>query len=150
MTQPHEPFRLDPQGPVHAYKTYALSSPLTSHTRVATCEEVDCLNYANGWKTVLDVSTGHGQEASRYIAHHSGRRYRAVQQGDTITFYFPPGQQCFTEHRLPLHREPLYVVRGGDWRGNPTGERMKHVRAADWVEDFALHQQRVADQHEKG
>jgi hypothetical protein len=42
------------------------------------------------------------------------------------------------------------VVRGGDWRGNPTGYRRQHVNGEDWRDDFGEHQQNVADRIERG
>ena len=66
-------------------------------------------------------------------------------------FTFEAGQTCFVEHRVPLEREPLYVVRDGDWRGNPRGTAPRiHTRPDDWVDDFAEHQQRLADRFEQG
>jgi hypothetical protein len=41
-------------------------------------------------------------------------------------------------------------VRDGDFRGNPTGRRRMHASGADWVEDFAEHQAKLADQQQKG
>jgi hypothetical protein len=150
-------FRLDPVLPAHAYKTYAITRPAASHYRPATCAEVDCAHYRDGWVTRIDTSTPLGAAQARYILDRSGRRYTltsgASPDGDEfalVIFTFPPGQPCFTAHRVPLERDPLFVVRGGDWRGNPMRERRQHVRASEWAEDFAEHQQALADQINKG
>jgi hypothetical protein len=45
---------------------------------------------------------------------------------------------------VPLERPELYVVRGGDWRGNPRGEVRRHSGPDSWVNDFAEHQDRIA------
>ena len=60
----------------------------------------------------------------------------------TTVFVFDAGQPCFQagQHRAPLEREPLYVVRGGDSRGNPTRFRRVHASADSWVDDFATNQ----------
>jgi hypothetical protein len=139
--------------PTSAYKTYALRLPKTTHYRKATCQEVECDAYAYGWVTRVDVTTDLGQRQARYIVDKSGRKCTEITSiTDAVIreFTFPPGQQCFADHQVPLEREPLYIVRGGDWRGNPRGEVHTHVRAADWIEDFAIHQQNIVDEIERG
>lgn len=141
-------FRPDPKLPVTAMKTYSVRMPVASHFRKATCAEVDCPAYLNGWRTVLTD----GQVDMIDALRASGRQFREDVDGQVHTFWFEPGTPCFraTEHRLSLERDPILTVRAGDWRGNPSGWVQRHTRAEDWVEDFALHQQRVADQAEKG
>jgi len=148
-----QPFRITPGLPVHAFKTYALSAPLSTHYRPARCEEVNCPNHAAGWRTVVDTLQPLGVTQAKYIMERAGRKYTMTgpaSPGATLTFTFPPGQQCFASHTVPLEREPIYVVRDGDWRGNPTGRRMTHVRAADWVDDFASHQAELIKEIERG
>ena len=146
-----EPFRIEPKMPAHAYKTYAISSPITSHTRPARCEEVNCPNYINGWRTVVATQTDLGVQQAKYIEDQSGRHYTKEMAPLFQTIYtFPAGQQCFAQHRVPLHREPLYVVRDGDHRGNPTGVRRVHAKPEHWVEDFASHQAELSNEIEKG
>ena len=48
--------RIQPQGRVVDYKTYQITQPKTAHTRLGSCEAADCENYANGWRTVIDVT----------------------------------------------------------------------------------------------
>lgn len=139
--------------PVSAYKQYSLHSPET-HWRVGRCEEVVCEAYQNGWITKLDVGTELGQKQYAYITNHSGRRYteRAYNyEGPSIVeFHFEAGQQCFAQHRVPLERDPILVVRDGDFRGNPTGRRHVHSRVDDWVDDFANHQIIIAERFNRG
>jgi len=149
-----EPFRIAPKMPPSAYKTYALRMPPATHFRKATCQEVDCRAYVNGWVTHIDVSTELGQRQARYIVDKSGRTYTTNGTPDStdtrVTFTFPPGQQCFADHQVPLEREPFYIVRDGDWRGNPTGRKMRHANAQDWIDDFGEHQQNIAESKERG
>jgi hypothetical protein len=112
--------------PVQTMRTFQLDQPLHTHFRRATCQEVECQAYAYGWKMGFDLSDPDKRSAARRIRDHSGRTYTHVIVGNTITFTFAAGQQCFAKHRVPLEREPLMIVRRGDWRGNPTGERMQH------------------------
>jgi hypothetical protein len=142
-----QPFRLDPAGPVGAYKTYAVTSP-TDTTVVAACEHVDCAARRHGWRSLIDETIDLGRRQAAYIRGPARRTYtERPGPGGLTEFLFEPGQRCFAEHRT---RPEIYVVRGGDWRGNPTGEIRQHVRAADWVDDFGEHQQRLADQIERG
>lgn len=143
----HEPFRLPPAAPVGAYQTYSITSP-TDATVKAACEQVGCEAWLHGWESTIDESTELGQRQAAYIRQQSGRTFKEQRTDAGLTvFRFDSRQRCFAEHRT---RPELYVVRDGDWRGNPTGRRRQHASAADWVEDFGEHQQRIADQVEKG
>lgn len=144
-------FRVEPNGRPEDYKTYSLKRPIKTHWREATCQEVDCPNYVNGWRQVIDVSTDLGRRQARYIRDHSGRKYVVVSQVELIiTLEFPAGQRCFSEHRKPLEREPLFFVKGGDYRGNPRNIPTVQRKAADWVDDFGSHQIRLTEQLKKG
>lgn len=144
--------RIAPNLPVGAVKTYGIRAPLQTHWRPATCAEVECLAYQRGWRTTVDVRSELGARQAYYIRMHSGRSFEVseVNELGMVTFTFPAGQKCFQEHRVPLERPQIFVVRGGDWRGNPRGEFRRHVRAADWVDDFAEHQDKLADRFTQG
>ena len=93
------------------------------------------------------------QRQAWYIRNQSGRRFtedRDQAPGLTV-FVFEAGQTCFDagRHQTRLERPELYIVRGGDWRGH-TGNERKHTRPEHWVEDFAEHQQQLADRIKKG
>lgn len=145
-------FHIDPVGPVEAYKTFSLLLPAKTHYRKATCSEVGCGAHVNGWITRIDSASELGRKQLNYIRLHSGRTFYDVTTVDSsmVELTFPPGQSCFGSHNVPLEREPIPIVRDGDWRGNPTGRRRQHVRVADWIEDFGEHQQAIADEIEKG
>ena len=150
MTQP---FRMQPALPVDHMKTYAISAPPQTHTRVATCEEVECEHQARGWTTTVDVSTELGQRQAKYIESKAGRQYTADYGPDLVTFTFAAGQQCFAVHRVPLDRVPLLIVRDGDWRARVQGQNRRkrlHVKPEDWVDDFKEHQGKINDQIQKG
>lgn len=145
-----QPFRLESAAPAQAFQTYALERIPGVHTRPATCEQADCKFNREGWETRVDVSTELGQQQAAYITRRSGRRYSMEREGDILTFVFTPGQQCFTQHQVSTELEPLYIVRGGDHRGNPTGFRRRHVRAVDWVEDMGEHLDKVREDKRRG
>lgn len=147
-----EIIRVGPNMPVTAYKTYAISAPLGTHFRDATCQEVECEHYRDGWVTKLDPSVSQHAEWLKWIRMKSGRHFTDLtQSGDAlVTLHFPAGQKCFGKHKVRLPRPALHVVRDGDWRGNPTGGRRQHTRGEHWVEDFAEHQDRLATRVNRG
>lgn len=113
--------RVTPTLPVTAMRTYSISVPLKTHFRPATCEEIGCLAFHHGWS----FDTAGRNEDTIALARLSGRRYR-VERDETTgaeVFHFDAGQPCFkaSGHRMRVDRPELYIVRDGDWRGNPTG-----------------------------
>lgn len=146
-----QPFRIPPAMPVTSYKTYRVTAPLATHFRTATCAEVNCPTQAGGWITAVDETDELGAKQAFYIRNHSGRRYtedRNHAPGLTA-FVFPPGEECFAAHKVPLDRPALFIVRSGDWRGNPFDDAVRR-RPDDWVDDFANHQQQLADKINQG
>lgn len=142
--------RIEPKvGPEH-YKTYRLFAPIKTHRRPASCAEVDCPKRAQGFKATFDVSTVAGLNNAKAV-ERSGRRRTFTRAGSLVTYVFPAGQDCFDRHTVSLEREPLYIVQGGDHRGNPRSiPRVTHSRADDWVDDFANHQIEIAERIQKG
>lgn len=137
--------------PVQAVKTYQVMAPEVSHWRTATCAEVECPAYMQGWRVRLATLT----PAQRYAIETSGRRYSLLDLGEGQQWWtFPAGQRCFrsSEHRLPVGRPTLYVVRDGDpWRGNPRGTPPRiHTDPKYWAEDFANHQQLLYERWKRG
>lgn len=139
--------------PAEMYKTYEIRSPIETHYRTAKCREVECNFYLRGWVTTVDTSTELGAKQANYIRLHSGRAYEieATYDSPIVKFYFKPGQTCFTVHKVTLERPEFYVVREGDWRGNPRRiDPYRHSSPADWVDDFANHQDRINDRIQQG
>jgi hypothetical protein len=136
--------RIQPQGPVVAYQTYALYAPRQTHHKRVSCAEAGCPEQAHGWVSLIDERTDRGAAQAHYIRRDSGRRFREERTRDGLTrFVFPPGQRCFRQHWRRNDREALCVVRGGDWRHNLGVIRDHGTRADLWVEDFAEHQDRL-------
>jgi hypothetical protein len=140
--------RVTPQGDPAHYKTYAISAPVATHFRAATCEEVACPQYLNGWRTDIDVSTVDGRDLADYVkSGKHGRAFREDRSGEgMVAFIFPPGQKCFkaSTHRTPLDREPNYAIVAGDHRQYGA---VQHVGERAWLDDFGAHQEAVADLH---
>jgi hypothetical protein len=142
-----QPFRIEPNLPAAAFQTYAISTPHDTAVKAA-CEQVGCEARQHGWQTLIDETTDLGAQQATYIRTAARRIYtERPGPGGLTEFRFEPGQRCFADHQT---RPEIYVVRDGDWRGNPTGRTRTHARPADWVEDFAEHQQQLADNTERG
>jgi hypothetical protein len=145
--------RLTPQLPAHAMKTYAIVAPRETHFRAATCAEFQCDGHTRGWQSRIDETTELGQKQAHYIRKQSGRRFIETCEAGLTVFDFEAGQQCFRSdrHLMPVGRPELYLVRDGDWRGNPRGtSAVQHKRPEEWVDDFANHQQKLADRLQQG
>jgi hypothetical protein len=128
--------------------------PLDTHWRKATCEEVGCEAFRNGYVTTVDISTNLGRKQFYFITHSKRRSYSAQRVSVYVfKFVFPPGTICMRDydHKLPIEREPVYLVHEGDWRGNPRGgSSYIHGRGEDWVDQFANHQISLAETLKRG
>lgn len=144
--------RLNPLMPAGAYKTYQIASPLSTHWFTVSCEDAECGNYLRGWMTTIDERTELGKKQAHYIRSLSGRSFTAEVNAVGMTeFTFRPGQPCFQEHKERGERPELYLVKGGDHRGNPRRiAPQRHTKPEHWVEDFAEHQDKLSTEIEKG
>lgn len=154
--------RVQPKLPAWAVKTYTVSAPLETHWRVATCTEVQCPREEFGWQTVLLEADETGAWQANYIRTQSGRKYREYRREDGMTvFEFPAGQRCFAVmirdgkvvagHPKRIERPELFIVGDGDWRGNPRDTTpIVHSGPESWVDDFATHQDTLADAAKRG
>jgi hypothetical protein len=143
--------RIPPNMPVQAYRTFEITSPLATHWRRATCEEVDCANYLHGWRSVIDESTELGQGQAHYIRHDTSRRHTEERRPDGLTeFTFEAGQTCFqaAAHKVQVRPE-LYLSRGGDWRGSTTAP-LRHSGPDPWLDEFQTNQDRLATLQARG
>lgn len=140
---------------IHAYRTYSLRRPpgAVSKQRI-TCEQASCEGLRNGWVTRLNLTLDEHREAHAWImAGRSGKRFIDItKDGDApiVSLLFASGQECFATHVRRVDWEPLYIVRDGDARGNPTGWGRRHVKSDHWVEDCAENQDKLADLAQRG
>ena len=113
--------------PAHTMRTFQIDQPLDTHFRRATCAEVECTAHASGWVMGFDLTDPEKAAAARWIRDHSGRTFSASLTQGRVVLTFPAGQTCFAKHRVPLEREPFYVVRNGDFhRWTPEEMRQGH------------------------
>ena len=77
------------------------------HWREVSCREIGCVNYANGWKTILPV----GDMANIEMIRRSNMGFREEREDGLVVFIFSPGQECFTGqgggHRVAVGRDPI-------------------------------------------
>lgn len=146
--------RLAPKLPVTGMISFELHQPRSSHFRVATCAEVECEAYRNGWTMGFDLTNAAAVKAANWVRNQSGLAFTFERLDTRVIFTFKPGQRCLESYRsphyVPLERDPIAVRRSGDWRGNPDQQRRVHSRLDDWVDEFANHQDRVATRIEQG
>lgn len=137
-----------------SYKTFQFKKGIATKTRKATCEEVECQHYINGWATIIDESSEQGQMDGYIVRQKAGRVFEEERTPEGLTkFIFRAGQPCFaaSAHVVPLETKELYVVKEGDWRGNPRRVAPRsHVRPEHWVEEFSEHQDKLKRQIERG
>lgn len=151
---PYANIRARITAPVQTMRTFQIDQPLETHFRVAHCREVDCDKYADGWKMGFDLTDPERVKAAKWVRDTSGRTYTAelLEAGAKVVFTFPAGQRCFEKHHVPLEREPFYVVRRGDWRGNPDGRRavQRHRNADDFLDHWQSDLGQLTDIRERG
>lgn len=129
--------------------TYALEMPFKTHSRPISCAQALCQKRENGWKMGYDLTKPEAVAAANLIAG-MGKKYTHEIIGTNVIFTFEAGQDCFEGHSVSLEREPFYIKRNGDWRGNPRNELMQHDNGENWVDDFANHQDKLATRLEQG
>jgi hypothetical protein len=141
-----------PRMPAQGMQTFQVTAPKSTHTRKASCEEVECPQYARGWRMRIDLNTDLGQEQAYYIKHQSGRSYKVISQKDgMVELEFRGGQPCFQDHRVRNSLPEIYRVKGGDFRGNPLRTPVRtHKKPEFWVEEFAENQDRLKTRIERG
>jgi hypothetical protein len=144
--------RITPALPPALRKTFTLLTPVETHMRPATCEEIDCTAHANGWITRLNEAMEEQARLAHMIRYELRRQFVESRSPEGLTeFIFPPGQRCFRAHRVPLDREPICLVREGDYRGNPRQiEPVRHSSPAAWRDHLGEHLDTIRDAIQQG
>lgn len=156
LVRPRPLNRPAPALETHHMMTFQLAAPVERGRwwRKATCAEVGCAHHVHGWSTTIDERTALGQAQGRYIRRESGRGFTVGRDelGMTV-FTFRPGQRCFHsgDHRVrDLDVPEIHVARGGDWRGNPTGQLVRHSGPDPWFDHLATTVDAVVARAQKG
>lgn len=145
--------RLPAKLPPGAMQTYEIDAPLETHWRSATCEEVECAAYLQGWTSdVPPDSDGEARIKSTYDSEiRRGQVTTTVTPEGFTRYHFPAGTPCFRRiwHKLPLERPGIYTLRTGDWRG--TDGIIRTFNSGDeWVDSFATHQDGIKKLIDRG
>lgn len=146
MVQSPDGMRIAPVGNPDEYSTFSIHTPLSTHWRKATCKEINCPYYLNGWGLRIE----HNDAAVVYAAEHSGRKFtrKEVAPGENY-LVFEAGQSCFQEenHRKKLERDEFYILRRGDWRKSEDAHKLSPT---SWLDTFGENQEKLRDAVEKG
>lgn len=136
--------------PPSFYETYSIRTPKSSVVP-ATCEEVSCPYMARGFKVSVDESKTVGQQNAAALRKDPQRTPKESRDefGMTI-FEYAPGTRCMSKHTKRLDDSNIFLVRGGDHRGNPKGTQTRtHTKPEFWVEEFAETQDKIIKAIEK-
>jgi hypothetical protein len=133
---------LQPKMSTDKYKTFNVAQPLDTHFRKATCAEVECDAFVNGWTyKKADLITAD----LLYLVTHAGKRYKEATLDDSSELYlvFEPGQMCFqaASHRINLERPQFFTSGRGDRRSFNPRRAYQYADGDEWVEAFAEHQE---------
>ncbi len=127
-----------PIGPPHAYQTYSVQTPKETHFRKATCAEINCDAWREGWTLrVQDLD-----ERLWATIKASKKRYRRMDLTATEGYLiFEPGQACFHsfKHVTRIDKPEIYLVGRGDWRTFIPQRAQVFKKPEHWVEHMYDH-----------
>ena len=126
---------------------YRILNPVQTHFRPATCAEVNCEHYLNGWRVRIDSLP----PELVHVARTSGRQYEELRFAEGETYLvFEAGQACFkaSQHRTNAGRTPLYVV--DTPTDNGRARRRIHTSNDSWADDLHSHTDAVLGAINKG
>jgi hypothetical protein len=104
-------------------------SPKATHTRPATCWEVNCQKLREGWTTTIpNTSDLCGVIRFGLYQAGGGRQFTERITETEIEFTFQPGQICFEAHRKSLERTPFF------FKG--TSGRLIHQEPIEWLDNL--------------
>jgi hypothetical protein len=137
-------YRIPPALPAAAYKTYVIARSRRGRRR-GTCTEAGCDAWRFGWQTIVPADSPQAE----YIRHDRSRSWREERDpGGLARFTFGPGQEAFAgqhEHWVWADEPGVFLVRGGDYRGNPRQTpALRHSGFDAWANDFGDHQDKLA------
>lgn len=139
MTSFHRPlYRPEPMLPVTAMQTHQALAPLETHWRKATCEEVDCLAWREGYGIPLKSLDDEDLGLIRQFVQTYKLECVKIEIADgEFHLWFEAGQRCLRAdtHRLRNDDPYIFLTRDGDHRGNPSGRDPVIFSGADAFAD---------------
>lgn len=119
MRRPYVP-QLVAARPTAAPGHFVIDRPLDTHWRDATCKEVNCKHYLEGWLMVLPDPSPQLDYLRQSERHFTEEK----KGGGTIELSFPPGQKCVRgPHKMLLNKLENFV-----------GNGRQHANPNDWTE----------------
>lgn len=144
--------RVAPVGPSSAYHAYEIVAPASTHFRKATCVEMQCSGYVNGWVSKLDERDEQHAAMARYIRFDSKREFTEHRDSVGMTiFKFEPGQTCFkaADHRTRIPRPEIFRHRSGDYRKR-TGPIRTFETVTEWLDRFHIDLDKIQTDKQRG
>lgn len=142
---------LQPKMPTQNYKTFQIAAPVDTHMRPATCAEIGCTAFEEGW--TFEKSALVANDLYELVTH-AGKRYREMSLDDSATIYlvFEPGQPCFQarSHRISLNRPQFFFSGRGDARTYTPRRAYQYADGEEWSDAFANHQDIIKRVHDEG
>lgn len=134
-----------PRGVELAVDHYQLKQRPAPRARRATCEEVDCVWFRDGFGTRVDESTPDGARLGARLRLDPTRPApQEWREGAHTVFAWPAGTPCLSADQHVIETMQLYLV-----KPHRRGVR-GHVRAEDWVDEFGTNQQNLAEIRARG
>lgn len=119
---------------------FTVTTPPSTHWRLASCEEVDCEKWRNGYVAVVTEPNPDEIDALVRTVRQTGREFREERTEVGVKLHFPPGTKCprWQEHRVRVDREPLFIhgYRGQSGQGRMVGENEWHERFAETLDEL--------------
>lgn len=138
-------------------QSFEMHTPKATHHVPASCDEVNCSKYREGFVIVLDPldsitaaraaalrSAGRGYGEFMVVGGIVAKldivgpyadeafQYDAIKEHEGRVFIFPPGESCFKAHtRLRMDRDPIMVYQHGarfSVNGSGSTEHMRDTR----------------------
>lgn len=148
---------MNPRGALNleTHRTFSVVTPPDTHTEPATCEQVNCQRWSEGFAVLLDTSTQGGRDRYDWIyANPGGRQWYRTVEGDVTRLDYPPGNRCYDQHRRILDKPAVLLVRKGAHSDRRVVDRLpverRHVNGADFMDDLRTHTDSVLEHQRKG
>jgi len=88
---------------------FQIATPLETHWGKALCDKETCKKFTEGWRITVDRElvmpngTKFGEAQYQYIKYKSDRHFtETILPENKVLFLFPPGQQCFEQHKRKI------------------------------------------------
>jgi hypothetical protein len=110
---------------------YQITWTQDAHFINASCKEVDCPHFLNGWITRVVI----GSPQEYYIKQDKSRKAIGIKVDDaTVEYHYSKGQKCFRTHRVKLEKAPFFTV---NQAGRETGRLIRNnIDFDEWTDRF--------------